>query len=531
MNKLAVYLNKNIDGVVYSAPNILDKYSCDRSVLKYKPKLVAIPANVADVRRLVKFANQLADKGMNMPITVRGGGHSKTGTAIGSGIIMSTERLNHIQEIDTRQRLIRVQAGATLGEVQAALNMSGMELPVFGDPKMTIGGLIANCAPASVNTRPSTIIDFIEDMEVVIADGSLIQVHKITSSRADKIGNGKNLEARIHKQLKEFLEKNQLILDKVSEAKESRSWYSGIKDVCAKRGFNLAPIFCGSEGTLGVITEVILHVEPIFESPNFIAIVCDDIKSFEKATQLIEKEKFTDAIFYDTEIFADIEQTGKSLKFIKKAKKNGYLIVANAKDDSHAKRRSKIKSLEKKLEKSHKLIVANAENKGDFIAIHENLIAYLSQDNLESRVPVVDQVYIPKEKRVEFLKKLEALSDVHNMPMPAYGSIEYDTYTVRPKLRADDLKSYKRMIDFLRDYIAIVKECGGHVCGAAPEGRFLAPFIKAETNPAIIELNRKVKDIIDPNDIFNPGIKHEADARVIFKHFRTEYGGDLQSSY
>ena len=531
MNKLAVYLNKNIDGVVYSAPNILDKYSCDRSVLKYKPKLVAMPANVADVRRLVKFANQLASKGMSMPITVRGGGHSKTGSAIGGGIILSTERINHIQEIDTRQRLIRVQAGATLGEVQSALNMSGMELPVFGDPKMTIGGLIASCAPASVNTKPGTIIDFIEDMEVVIADGSLIQVHKIPDGRAVKNGAGKDLEARIYKQLKEWLEKNQMMLEKVNDAKEDRSWYPGIKDVCTKRGFNLAPIFCGSEGTLGVVTEVILRVEPIFESPNYVAVVCDDVKSFEKAAKLLEKEKFTDAIFYDSEIFAEIETTGKSLKFLKKAKKDGYLIVANAKDDSHAKRRAKIKSLEKKLEKGQRLVVITAENKGDFVAIHENLIAYLSQDNLEARVPVIDQVHIPKDKRLEFLKQLEALAIAHDMPLPAYGSIEYDTYTVRPKLRADDLKSYKRMIDFLRDYIGIVKDCSGHACGAAPEGRFLAPFIKAETNPAIIELNRKVKEIMDPNNIFNPGIKHDADARVIFKHFRTEYGGDLQSSY
>ena len=531
MNKLAIYLNKNIDGVVYSAPNILEKYSCDRSVLKYKPKLVAIPANVMDVRRLVKFANQLASKGMNMPITVRGGGHSKTGAAIGSGIIISTERLNHIQEIDTRQRLIRVQAGATLGEVQTALNMSGMELPIFGDPKQTIGGLIANCAPASVNTRPGTIIDFIEDMEVVISDGSLIQVHKVTDGRANKIGEGKNLEARIYKHLKEWLEKNSLMLEKVKPAINNRAWYPGIHDVSGKRGFNLAPIFCGSEGTLGIVTEVILHVEPIFESPNYIAIICDNLKSFESAAKLIEKEKFTDALFYDSEIFAEIENTGKSLKFFKKNNKDGYLIIANAKDDSRAKRHMKIKSLEKKLEKGQKLVIADEENKGDFVAIHENLIAYLSQDNLEARVPVIDQVYVPKEKRVEFLKKLEALAIAHNMPLPSYGSLSYDIYTVRPKLRADDLASYKKMIDFLRDYISAVMELDGNVCGAAPEGRFLAPFIKAETNPAIVALNAKIKEIMDPNNILNPGIKHSADARTIFKHFRTEYGGDLQSSY
>ena len=531
MNKLAVYLNQHIDGVVYSAPNILEKYSRDRSILHYKPRLVALPANVMDVRRLVKFASQLADKGMNMPITVRGAGYSKTGAAIGSGIILSTERLRGIQEIDVRQRLIRVQAGASLAEIRTALDATGLELPVFGDSHETIGGLVATCAPASVNTKPSTILDFVEEMEVVLADGSLAHLRQISKGKAAKLGAEKNLEGKIYKGLTDWATKNAELVEKVKDAKENKAWYPGLKNTVTKRGVDLSAIFCGSEGTLGVITELILRVEPIFESPNYVAIPCANANEFAKAVELLESEKFTDILFYDTEIFCEIEKTGKSLKFFRKPSKDGYLLIANAKDDSRVKRRSKIRALGRKLPKSMRLILADENNIGEFAAVHENLIAYLSESNLEYRVPVVDQVYIPAENRAKFLKAVDDMAKDFSTTLPVYGSIDYNIYTVRPKLRPDDMDSYKSMIAFIRKYTKLVSEMGGYACGGAPEGRFLAPFLKVDVNPAIYALHKKVKDIIDPSGVFSDGVKTDADARLIFKHFRTEYGEDLQSSY
>ena len=71
MNRLAVYLNRHIDGVVYSAPSILTANSTDRSVLKYFPRLVAEPEGALDVRRLARFSYQLAQKKIPLPITLR----------------------------------------------------------------------------------------------------------------------------------------------------------------------------------------------------------------------------------------------------------------------------------------------------------------------------------------------------------------------------------------------------------------------------------------------------------------------------
>ena len=75
MNRIAVYLNQHIIGVVYSAPSILSNYATDRSILRFYPRIVAEPINATDVRRIVKFSSQLATKNIPLPITVRGGGN------------------------------------------------------------------------------------------------------------------------------------------------------------------------------------------------------------------------------------------------------------------------------------------------------------------------------------------------------------------------------------------------------------------------------------------------------------------------
>ena len=113
MGKIAKYLNQLIVGNVYDAPDILDAYATDRSVLKIKPKAVALPESTEDVCKLMQFCYQLAKKNIKVPVTVRGSGLDESGADLGNGVIISTEKLNRLLESDKRERLVRVQAGLT----------------------------------------------------------------------------------------------------------------------------------------------------------------------------------------------------------------------------------------------------------------------------------------------------------------------------------------------------------------------------------------------------------------------------------
>ncbi len=88
MSKLAEYLNRHTIGNVFDRPSICEAYSTDRSILKITPRLVAIPESTDDIRKLLRFADQLANRDFFLPITPRGTGLDKTGASIGEGLLI-----------------------------------------------------------------------------------------------------------------------------------------------------------------------------------------------------------------------------------------------------------------------------------------------------------------------------------------------------------------------------------------------------------------------------------------------------------
>ena len=131
-----------IVGNVFDSPEILEAYSTDRSILKIKPKYVALPESTDDIRKLMKFCYQLASKNIRIPIAIRGSGLDELGGDLTNGLVISTEKLNRLLESDKRERLVRVQAGITLKELNTALSVNGLTIPIGGHEMETIGGLI-----------------------------------------------------------------------------------------------------------------------------------------------------------------------------------------------------------------------------------------------------------------------------------------------------------------------------------------------------------------------------------------------------
>lgn len=529
MNRLAVYLNHHIDGVVYSAPSILAANSTDRSVLKYFPRLVAEPISTLDVRRLARFSYQLAQKNIQLPITLRGAGLSKNASDIGSGLIMSLARLNHIQEIDPIQRLVRVQTGVTLGELRKSLLLQGLDFVAYGDDCETIGDLISRNASVYDNTRPKTISSLITCAEVVLADGSLIQaepLNKLTLKKKTKLNN---FEGDIYHEISELCRENSEVVDAL-DSLHSRAGFAGIRDFAGKSA-NLIPLFCGADNSLGIITEVILKVEPIFDEPIRIAVVCRNANDYVKVVDVLQKLNLTDLFVYDTELYNEVENTGKTSRFFRKASDDGYLITATIKDDSNLWRKHKLRKIKTEL-KNYRLIIEDKDNRNDFDVLNDNLIAYLN-DSAKNiyRLPLIDGIYIPREAQVRYLNAVTRMSDKLGVALAIYGRPEFDTFTVRPNYTINTAEGRRKMVSFMREYIKMIYDLGGNACGNASEGRFLPIFINQYRDAKQLKLDGRIKQIFDPFDIFNPGIKQEADAHNILRHFRIDYGDGIISEH
>ena len=179
MGKIAKYLNQLTVGNVFDNPEILETYSMDHSVLKVKPKLVAFPESTADIQKLMKFFDQLALKDIKVAITARGSGFDEGGADLSSGIIISTEKINKLLEIDPRERLVRVQSGITLKELNTALSVSGLTIPIDGKDGETIGGLISNSSKDECFGKYGGIMNYVERIEVILANGHCLQTERL----------------------------------------------------------------------------------------------------------------------------------------------------------------------------------------------------------------------------------------------------------------------------------------------------------------------------------------------------------------
>ena len=522
MSKIAKHLNQHIAGAVYGESSVLDGYATDQSILKIRPKVVAVPKTTGDIRKLVRFSNQLALKNFKLPITVRGSGLDKTGAAIGAGLVISMEDMCAIKEIDPRQRLVRLQAGATLGTLNAALSLHGLTLPVAADPRQTIGGLIANDYAGALSSSHGTLASRVVQAEIVLSSGDIIQTERFKSRRLNKKKGTTGFEGELYRQLDNLLSDNPNVLNNIDP--DVRAGYVATPQVKAKKGsFDILPAFFGSQGTLGIITEVILNCELAPEpSQHFIT-------SFANANSALNFVKraadlhLGEMNIYDATLLHEALDAGKKFRPLKTLPENGAIIHIVIDDLSKRRRARKLKKLTHYLSKNTRFAVSNEENYPDFLELNSALSVYLNTPSRAVRAPITDDAFIPSDQLRKYISSIADLEEKYKISLPIFGSISANNYSVRPEINLMSVAGRQFILTFMREYNDMVLSCGGSLAGGSAEGRLKAIFTNPHLQPELKHFYQELKNIFDPNDILNPGIKQSANLRSVISCLRTSY--------
>lgn len=525
MNKIAKYLNQHIIGNVFDSPSILEAYSTDRSALKITPRMVAIPENTSDVRRIVRFMDQLAKKSVHIPIAVRGSGLDKTGADLGSGLILSTEHLNKILEIDDHARLVRVQAGATLGQLNSALALYGLTVPILADPRETIGSLIANFTTDAAAGKYNGIYYFVDCLEAVLSTGDAIQTARYSRHHLSKMTDLTSFEGSIYRDIDELIDKKyELITDLGNRNTIDAAGYQMLTQVVRDKtkSFDLLPLFYASQGTLGVITEVILHCEVLQPKVRHFIAAFESIGVAESFIQDIMPLIPEELNIYDARMFKTAADHGKDPALFAPKFNKGYFVMAGFDD--------KPRQINKKLKKCLKLLPSNAaavvetdDNTTDFKRFYTAISSFLNDDVRGERTAVCDDFYVPSDHLANFLTDLRDLEKVYGQELPVFGSFSTSNYSVRPDIQLNTVEGRQFVIKFIKDMDALLREHGGSITGGAPEGRTKAMVVNPNYTDVEIELYEKVKSIFDPSEIFNPDIKLGATTNATVRHLRTSY--------
>lgn len=519
MGKITKYLNQLIVGNVFDTPDILEKYSTDQSALKVKPKFVAFPESTDDVRKLMRFFNQLAVKDIKVSIATRGSGLDETGADLTNGVVISTEKLNRLLEIDTRERLVRVQAGITIKELNTALSVSGLTIPIDGVDGHTVGGLISNYITDDCAGKYGGIYEYVERIEAVLANGECLQTERLKKYPLAKAAAEKSLVGEIYRKTTKAIKENPEVVEKLKHSND-RSGYMMVAKAPYKETLDLKPLFFGAQGTLGIISEVILKAVPAKKRPERVVATFKTIEDAISYADAIKPLKPRRIDLYDLKIIMEARETGKNLDGVIRKLEDGFVVFTSF-DERPNTMIKRLKTMKDKFPRSAKFIYESLNDRPTLNEFENALANYLSYVKGGERVPILTNFYLPRTNLKLFLEDLKVLEEKLDLKMELFGSLDTSIYSLRPKMDLEAEDFNKKATTFLKAGAYVINRQGGTLTGGAPEGRMKAVV----TNTTMLEPEKniytKIKDVFDQNGILNPDVKLGASSKFTLTHFRT----------
>ena len=521
MNKITKYLNQLIVGNVFDNPEILETFSTDRSILKIKPKFVAFPESTDDVKRLLCFFHEMAVKNVPISVTARGAGLGEGGACLSNSIVVSTEKLNKLLEIDPRERLVRVQAGITLKELNTALSVSGLTVPIEGHENETIGGLISTYPIDNYMAKYGGIYNYVERIEVILANGECLQTSRLKKYAFAKVAAEKTAEGEIYQKIAKLLKEKDELLKSIDAHAYRSSGYPMITKVAKDETVDLMPLFFGAEGTLGIITEVILRAIPIRRKPVRAVITAKNIDQIMKSAALIKPLKPRELNIYDLKIVQEARESGKNLDGIIKKIEDGFVAFMSFDEYQNAVLK-KLEELKASLIPGTRMILENDTDSMNIDELENSLSYYLNHVKNGERSPILTNFYLPNWNIPNFLKDIELLKEKLDVDLALYGSYANSIYNLRPKFNLEEADINKKMATFLRAGAYIIYRQGGALDGGESAGRLKAIAANEKILDSERELYEEVKKMFDKNNILNPDVKFGVDSRFSLTHFRSE---------
>lgn len=521
MGKITRYLNQLIVGNVFDSAEILEAYATDQSALRIKPKFVAFPESTDDIRKLMRFFDQIAAKEIPVSVTPRGSGTDEGGADLSSGLVISTERLNKMLEIDPRERLVRVQAGITLKELNTALSVSGLMIPIAGHDNATIGGLIAG-APVDENAgKYGGIRQFVRRAEVVLASGEVLQTSKLGRYLLAKKVTENNPEGELYKKIVHLLKTREKTLTEMrQEVQHSQSGYPAISKMSYRETIDLLPLFFGSQGTLGIVSEVILKAVPLTSRPSRV------VATFKRVDQALEFARKVRNLapravnLYDLRIIQEAHKSGKNLDGVIRKLEGGFVVFVSF-DERASGALKKVTAMQRELPRTAKFVLESSKNAPILDEFENALTTYLNAPKNSERVPILTDFYLPLHSVSNFLEDLALLEQKTGLELALFGSTATSVYSLRPEMRLEDEKYSQQLASLLRAGAYAVERQGGDFTGGTPEGRVKAAVTNPALRPEFREVYEELKDIFDPHHILNPDVKLGANSKFTLTHLRT----------
>lgn len=537
MSKISRYLNEHLLGEVTTSTAVRKQFSHDASMMGYVPEIVVYPRVTNDIRKVLRFTHQLAEKGHPIAVTARGAGTDVTGAATGQGIIVNTTaHMNKVLDYDPKQRLIQMQPGMNFGALQATLKLQGCFIPSFPDSieYSTIGGAIANNASGRLSGRYGAIDESVVKVEMVLANGDVIQTERLSKKELNQKKGLQTFEGEIYRAVDNLIEDNkELIEHGIREEVIDNTGYPAIRKVKQKNGsFDLTPLLVGSQGTLGVISEMILKAEFYSSHETLVAITVRDRNSLIDLLDDLRELAPESLEVYHGSLLARAYANGKRFAALladdTDVDKIAGLILLSLQDFNERTRKRKLKKALKaaaKYSATHE-VADQTEQVRELSALRGMPYNALHAEEKTGVVsPLFRGVYIPAQRFEDFCGALTKLEKSSRVELPYSGHATDGVYTFWPQMNLQTAADKQKLLKLYDAFTKLVYEFKGSVVAESGEGRMKVPFISSHVDKELAELYQKVRNIFDEHGTLNTGVKQATELRQVVAKLRTGYDG------
>ncbi len=533
MSKVAHYLQDHLVGEVMTAQDVRRYFSTDSSVFEVTPAIVVYPRNENDVRKTARFSWQLAERGRIVPITARGLGTDQSGGSLGAGIMMVfPAHMNKLLELDPKTGAAVIEPGINYGKLQQTLHTHGRFLPPFpaSIEYSTVGGAIANNAGGEKTVKYGSTRDYVRGLRVVLANGEVIETRRLSKRELNKKLGLQSFEGEVYRGIDTLIEENRDVIEKtyLNVSKNSAGYSLG--EIKQKNGsFDLTPLFVGSQGTLGIVTEATLETEVHTPDSTLIVAYFDDAQIAEEAIaelrNLPESPSALELVDDNLLKFVHAHNPNQLKGIIDPPfPKLAVLIEFDNPSPRTQKRMTKkaVKILNK-LQINHS-VETDPDKMDELWKIRHSAASVASYaDGKKKALPIIEDGIVPAEKFQAYLNNVYKLFEKYGLNVSVWGHAGNANLHMQPFLDLSHVGDRQKVFRIIDDYYRMVISLGGSTSGEHSDGRLRAPYLRDLYGDDVYRLFQQVKKIFDPYSFLNPGVKIDVTVEDIKPLLRQEY--------
>ena len=547
MEPLLTQLRTIFKGEVSTDPTKRALMSRDASIYELVPDAVLAPKNSTDIEKLVKFVVKNKTLHPKLSITPRSAGTDMSGGAIGNSLLLDmTQHFNQIESL--KGNLLRTQPGVYMRDIDPYLAAKQLMLGCVPASRMlcTIGGMVGNNSGGEQSLRYGNTERSVRELKVVLADGNEYTIKPLTRKQLELKLKEKTYDAKLYKQVYDLIESHYDLIKNARPHVNKNSMGYNLWSVW-DRGtgiFDLTRLFTGSQGTLGIVTEIVVEAVPKPTHTGLLLLYLPTIKELGNIIDDVMKHKpstfegFDDITFnLGIKYFSTFQ---KQLGMKEWLRQQAWLLGSVAKFRAHLPNMLLMVEFEgetkqevyKQISKLHddlKKYKIRMDIEGDeassapFWQIRRAALALLRNkvhDKYAS--PFIDDMTVQPKYLPQFVPELRRVIRKYKLPATVQGHFGDGNFHVIPLMDIAGPKDQAKLEPVMRELIPIVLRYNGTMAGEHNDGMVRGPWLPSVFGEEMYEIFKQTKEIFDPLYIFNPHKKTDASWDFSMDHIRTQ---------